>query len=70
MTISLPPIQGVTVPPQMSFAHRVAWYSIWIKAHPMQHLHFLHEAKNSGFISEADYQGRCYNHTMTRIEHT
>ncbi len=62
-TISLPPIQGVTVPAHMEFRHRVGWYAIWIASHPLQHLHFLHEAVNSGFISESSYPSGCLHVT-------
>lgn len=49
---NLPPIIGATIRPYMDFKHRVAWYSIWIVAHPHQAVHFLHEALNTGFLSE------------------
>lgn len=51
----LPPIVGATINPEMEFRHRVAWYAIWIMAHPLQHIHFLHTKLNSGFISESSW---------------
>jgi hypothetical protein len=67
MSVHLPPIQGVTVSPNLEFKHRVAWYALWIKTHPHQQLHFFHEALQTGFISEPVNQAPTFHPSQIRL---
>lgn len=48
----IPPIIGAKVPSWMTFRERVFWYSIWIQANPLSHVHFVDHDEKHMFISE------------------